>query len=71
MPLAGFETFFVEHPSQTDNRIQFINRPVGVDARRILGHSFATDQSSFALVTGARIDFGDANSHGFQLMENG
>jgi len=33
MPLAGVETFLVEHPSQADDGIQFVDGAVGVDAR--------------------------------------
>ena len=70
MRLTGIETLFVEDPRQTDNGIQFIDRSVGVDSRRILGHSLAADQSGFALVAGARVHFGDANHYFNPFVEH-
>ena len=64
MPLAGFEAFFVKHPRQADYRVELVDGAVSVDARRIFGDALAADERGITPIAGARIDFGDANSHG-------
>src|SRR5262249_55648923 len=64
MVLALLEAFLVERPDEPDDRIQLVDGPVGLDARRILRHAPAADQTGIALVPQTGVDARDADGHG-------
>src|SRR5439155_11360202 len=61
--LALGETLLVERADDAHDRVQLVDRPVGDDARRVLGHALAADQRGLATVAQTRVDARDADRH--------
>src|SRR5213078_2300361 len=62
--LALGQTLRVERADEADDRVQLVDRPVGDDPRRVLGHALAAHQPGLAVVAEARVDARDADRHG-------
>ena len=61
--LADIDFLVVESPRQTDDGVQLVDGPVGLDALRVFRDALAADQSGLALVARARVDAGNSNRH--------
>jgi hypothetical protein len=61
--LALGEPLLVERADEPDDGVQLVDGAVRADARRVLGHAPAPDQSGLAAVAGARVDASDADGH--------
>ena len=60
---AGREHLLVEGPREPEDRVQLVDRPERLDARRVLRDLRAADEMRRALVAGAGVDAVDADRH--------
>jgi len=64
MCLPLLESLLVEDPCQTDDGIEFVHGPVGLDPRGVLGNPLPTNQTRFPFVTRTGINAIDSYGHG-------